>query len=170
MSPIRQAPLSVITHQMLLLFIYITSIVLPRWKHPLFIRQPCGIRKICSATSAWAPRGRGCVRYVVVTAGDGGEAAGSAVSRPTDQADRCLFLPGPTVYFHEGINVYSDMPLVLFQMSHWGMCGGYMWEQSVPVRRGARRERVLNLCVHTHTHTRMIMSAFVSCWTEDLVS
>lgn len=32
----------------------------------------------------------------------------------TEPADHCLFLLGPNVYFHEGINVYFDMPLVLF--------------------------------------------------------
>lgn len=57
------------------------------------------------------PRGRRCVWYVVVTVGAGLEAA---VSRPTDQALWPVCLPGPTVCFHEGINVYFNMPPVLF--------------------------------------------------------
>lgn len=38
----------------------------------------------------------------------------SLTAPQTEPSDRCLFLPGLTVYFHEGINVYFDMPLALF--------------------------------------------------------
>lgn len=84
---------------------------LPSVKSSAFIRQPCGILRRISSSS-WTSACPVCCRNS--RSWRRGCRRRGLTAPQTEPSDRCLFLPGPTVYFHEGINVYFDMPLALF--------------------------------------------------------
>lgn len=66
---------------------------------------PCGVLRICSVTSAPAPHTLPCEEMPQALHSHG---------LRTEPSDQCLSQQCPAVYFHGGINVYFDMPLVLF--------------------------------------------------------
>lgn len=139
------------------------QVFLPSVKSSAFIRQPCGILKRISVTSAWAPRGRLRVWCVVVTVGAGGEAAGAAVSRPRRPS------PLTGVYFCRAspfifTRVLMSILICLLRCFRWviGECVGTC-ENSLCLVLGHRdahtAERIVRLKTHTHMRT-------VSCGAE----
>ena len=121
----------------------------PRWNHQLSSDS-----LVVSWGGSRAPRGRLRVRYVVVTVGAGGEAAGAAVSRPRRPSPltAVYFCRAPPFIF---TRVLMSILICLWRCFRWviGECVGTCENSLCLVLRPSRCAHNRGDCASENTHS-----------------